>query len=112
MEHMAEVRGEMKRKPPGKSKEERKKSAVARALKFRERLTKIYKKKPASSRVRSKGELVLSHRPSWEELDMEIIKRDHLRREASLEDELRAAKDRRAELVDSAISAGYFSGAR
>ncbi|KAK6946648.1 Nuclease associated modular domain 3 [Dillenia turbinata] len=112
MEHMAEVRGERRRKAQGKSKEERKKSAVARALKLRERLTKIYKKKSVSGQVRSERELASSHRPSWEELDMKIIRRDRLRREASLEDEIRAAKDRRAEFVDSTISAGYFSGTR
>uniref|UniRef100_A0A5B7BXV8 Uncharacterized protein n=2 Tax=Davidia involucrata TaxID=16924 RepID=A0A5B7BXV8_DAVIN len=92
-EQKAKVIGEIKRKTRKISKEEKEELAVAQELKLKARLTKIHKKKSVNGQVTSQD-----HR-AWEKLDLEFMKREQIQKEVSLADQIRAAKNKRAEFV-------------
>lgn len=96
-ERQAEARGEIKRETTRKSKEDKEELAVAKGLKLKERLTKLHKKKSINGQVASLREMVISHIPACEKLDLEFIKRERMQREVSLADQIRAAKSKRAQ---------------
>ncbi|CAK9134111.1 unnamed protein product [Ilex paraguariensis] len=90
-EQKAKVRRPIKRKTHKKSKEEKEELAVAQELKLKERLTKIHRKKSLNGQVTSQDNRV------WEKFDPDNIKRERIQKEVSLADQIRAAKNRRAE---------------
>ncbi|KAL5736485.1 hypothetical protein ACOSP7_030833 [Xanthoceras sorbifolium] len=91
-EEKAKARGEIKRERGRKSKRE---LSVSQGLKLKRRLTKIRKKKSVNGPVNIRGNLVNSHIPAWEKLDMDLIKKEKVQREVSLADQIRAAKNKR-----------------
>ncbi|KAK4420406.1 hypothetical protein Salat_1990900 [Sesamum alatum] len=90
-EENSKVRGESIRKRNKKSKEEKEKLAEFEELKLKERLMKIQKKKSAINQVSN------PHQRPWENFDLEFVKREQLRKEVSLAEQIRFAKNRRAE---------------
>lgn len=91
-EQQAKARGEMKRETHRKSEEEKEELAIAQGLKLKERLTKIHKRKSLTN-----GQITCEDQRAWEKLDLEFIKREHTRREVSLADQIRAARNKRVE---------------
>ncbi|CAK7327692.1 unnamed protein product [Dovyalis caffra] len=104
-EEKAKPREEVKRKACRKSKKKTEESSVVRKLTLKKRLTKGYmlsslldsKKKSINDQMISQGAPLTSNGRAWEKLDVEIIKREKVQREASLADQIRAAKNRRTE---------------
>ncbi|XP_059661446.1 vicilin-like seed storage protein At2g18540 [Cornus florida] len=92
-EQKEKVREEIKRKTHKKSKEEKEEFAVSQELKLKARLTKIHKKKSVN------GEVTSQYHRAWEKFDLEFIDREQKQQEVSLADQIRAAKNRRAEFV-------------
>ncbi|KAL8046650.1 hypothetical protein ABFX02_08G190600 [Erythranthe guttata] len=76
-----------------KSKEEKEKLAEFQEEKLKERLMKIRKKKSAINQVSNQ-----SDRP-WERFDLDIAKGEQLQKEIPLADQIRFAKNKRAEQI-------------
>ncbi|KAM7492535.1 hypothetical protein LguiA_035456 [Lonicera macranthoides] len=89
----AKIRGEMKIKTHRKSKEEKEELAIAQELKLKARLTKIHRKKSSNDQV------TCQDCPSWERLDAEFIKRERIRKQVSLADQIRAVKNARPQVM-------------
>ncbi|KAK4387122.1 hypothetical protein Sango_2582800 [Sesamum angolense] len=90
-EENSKVRGESIRKRNKKSQEEKERLAEFQEVKLKERLMKIQKKKSAINQVSN------PHQRPWENFDLEFVKREQLRKEVSLAEQIRFAKNRRAE---------------
>lgn len=97
VEATVEARGQTRRKTSKKSKEDKEGLAFNQGLKLKARLTKIHRKKSINSQLRNQSETTASRNLSWEELDMDFIKREKMRREVSLADQIRDAKSKRME---------------
>ncbi|KAK9269661.1 hypothetical protein L1049_001439 [Liquidambar formosana] len=95
-EEKAKLRGQRKRMTR-KSREDKEELTVAQGLKLKQRLTKIHRTKSIS--INTQQEAVNSQISAWEKLDLEFIKRERMRREVSLADQIRAAKNKRAETM-------------
>lgn len=92
-EENATVKGESK-KWIKKSKEEKEKLVESQEEKLKERLMKIHRKKSRISRVSNQ------HRRPLEKFDLDLAKGSHLQKDIlSLADQIRFAKERRAELL-------------
>ncbi|KAI8552475.1 hypothetical protein RHMOL_Rhmol06G0269600 [Rhododendron molle] len=87
-------RGEMRRKRNRKSKEEREELDIAQELKINERLAKLHKRKTSTN-----GQISSEDQQAWEKLDLEFVKKEQIRRQVSLADQIRAAKAKRVEHV-------------
>ncbi|XP_011098244.1 stress response protein nst1 [Sesamum indicum] len=90
-EENSKVRGVSIRKRNKKSKEEKERLAEFQEVKLKERLLKIQKKKSAINQVSN------PHQRPWENFDLEFVKREQLRKGVSLAEQIRFAKNRRAE---------------
>ncbi|KAL5564423.1 hypothetical protein UlMin_027587 [Ulmus minor] len=73
-------------------------------LKLKQKLTKILPKITAP--VTTRSDTLISHTPAWEKLDLELLKREKLQREVSLADQIRAAKDKRADFTATEAMTG------
>ncbi|KAF9621541.1 hypothetical protein IFM89_022768 [Coptis chinensis] len=93
-EERAKSEGEVKRRRQRKPK---KQMLISKGLKLKARITKIRQKKSIDGQVGIPGDVPTSHQPAIEKLDLEFIKREKLRKELSLADQIRAAKKKRAE---------------
>nr|XP_043624423.1 uncharacterized protein LOC122595995 [Erigeron canadensis] len=85
---VAKVKGVVKKK----SEEEKEELAAAEDLKLKERLTKIHRKKSVTDQLSSR------HQRAWEKLDIELLKRDMRKEDISLADQIRDAKNKKAEV--------------
>ncbi|KAH7512637.1 hypothetical protein FEM48_Zijuj12G0112000 [Ziziphus jujuba var. spinosa] len=94
----AEKLAHKRKKDAEKAKENRKSNGNKEELKLKQRLTKIRRKISTNVQFSSPG-TVISYIPSGDKLDLELIKRERLRREVSLADQIRAAKNRKAEFA-------------
>ncbi|KAK1583234.1 hypothetical protein Q3G72_022034 [Acer saccharum] len=90
----AKARREIKRETERKSKKDGELS-ISQGLKLKRRLTKIHKKKSVNGPVTIRGNLVNSHIPAWEKLDIDLINKEKVQREVSLADQIQAAKNKR-----------------
>ncbi|KAG5546143.1 hypothetical protein RHGRI_018353 [Rhododendron griersonianum] len=93
-EHKATPRGEMRRKRNRKLKEEREELDIAQELKINERLAKLHKRKTSTN-----GQISSEDQQAWEKLDLEFVKKEQIRRQISLADQIQAAKAKRVEYV-------------
>ncbi|KAK3198708.1 hypothetical protein Dsin_022123 [Dipteronia sinensis] len=112
-EEKAKARREIKRKTGRKSKKDGELS-ISQGLKLKRRLTKIHKRKSVNGPVTIRGNLVNSHIPAWEKLDIDLLNKEKVQREVSLADQIRAAKNKRMqstakEVLVASSSAHPFS---
>lgn len=96
---------ELKKKMQGKSKKEVK-VANSQGLKLKQRLTMIRKKKSINSQISIQGDA--AHIPALDKLNIELIKKEKMRSEVSLAEQIKAAKSRRAELISTKVMATSF----
>ncbi|XP_062170270.1 uncharacterized protein LOC133875992 isoform X2 [Alnus glutinosa] len=96
-EGKARARGEINRKTNRKSKEDKDDLAVAEESKLEQKLIKILTKKSINCQVVGRGDTVVSHFGALEKLDLEHIKREKMRREVSLADQIQAVRKKKAE---------------
>ncbi|KAI4374674.1 hypothetical protein MLD38_012641 [Melastoma candidum] len=69
--------------------------AVAGGINLKKRLMKIHKKRTATIQVACRGSTnTIVEIPSWENVDLEHIRREKAQREVSLADQIRAARSR------------------
>lgn len=93
-EQKAKPRGKRRCENNRKSKEEREELAIAQGLELKERLTKLHKRKTSAN-----GQISSEDQQAWEKIDLEFIKKEQIRRQVSLADQIRAAKAKRVEYV-------------
>ncbi|KAA0059029.1 putative Serine/threonine-protein phosphatase 4 regulatory subunit 2-A [Cucumis melo var. makuwa] len=76
-----------------------KKSTTIERSKLKQRLKKIRKKISINGAVTTQGSIasVAPQNTSWETLDLDLIKKGQMRKEASLADQIQVAKNRKAE---------------
>ncbi|XP_058100755.1 uncharacterized protein LOC131245363 [Magnolia sinica] len=86
---------EFKKKAEKKSEEEKEDLAIFKALKLKAKLTKIDHKSMVDL-IASRGEMSNGLGPAIKEWDLDFIKREKMRREVSLADQIRAVKTKPA----------------
>ncbi|XP_073159280.1 uncharacterized protein [Henckelia pumila] len=89
-EEKASVKGESVKKRNKRSKEEKEKLAEFQEIKLKERLMKIHRKKSIINQAINQRQ-----RP-WEKFDLDFVKGETIPKEVTLADQIRFAKDRRA----------------
>nr|KYP59246.1 hypothetical protein KK1_014678 [Cajanus cajan] len=93
----AKVKGKIKSHPCSNAKEGKDSLEVTQEFKLATKLTKIHISKKINSDV-AKGEIFNSILPTLHKLDLELIKREKMQKEASLADQIQAARDRKGKL--------------
>ncbi|EXC18497.1 hypothetical protein L484_018678 [Morus notabilis] len=97
------LREEKLKEKEEKAKSKRKlyqdKKDSTRRLKLKQRLSQIRQKISIDGQVSRQKGTVNSHIPALEKLDLELIKRESLQREISFADQIRAAKNKKAEFA-------------
>ncbi|GAB4846553.1 hypothetical protein Ancab_025558 [Ancistrocladus abbreviatus] len=96
-------RVEARAKTEGKFHQGRKQDneAVANESNLKARLTKIHWKKSVNGQLFSQAEVVVSHYPALERLDLKLMEKGKTKKEVSFADRIRAAKSKRVESADT-----------
>ncbi|XP_015954015.1 uncharacterized protein LOC107478391 [Arachis duranensis] len=93
------AKGDTKIRQSRKGKQDNIDSEVTKEFNFACKLTKIpVNKNIISSQVSREGDVFNSIFPTYNKLDIELIKREKLQKGVSLADQIKAARDRKAEL--------------
>ncbi|KAL0001448.1 hypothetical protein SO802_015229 [Lithocarpus litseifolius] len=111
-EEKARARGEIKRKTHRKLKEDKEDFAVPQVSKLEQKLTKVHITESVNVQVTGWGNTLVSHFGGLEKLDLEIVKREKMRREVSLADQIQVARIKKSESMDRealAASSDYRS---
>ncbi|KAL8141297.1 hypothetical protein V2J09_007318 [Rumex salicifolius] len=89
------AKSESKPTPLKRPRKKQDKPKVVKELNLKTRLTKIQRKKSVKRRTSRQVPTMVSCYPSLERLDLQFIEMEKLRNKVSLEDEIRAAKNKR-----------------
>ncbi|KAF7836661.1 uncharacterized protein G2W53_011520 [Senna tora] len=97
-EERTKPRGDIKSRQYKKAKETKDDLEVPQEFKLRSKLTKVCIRKNTSGQVAREGEAFKSIFPSCKKLDLELIKREKMRKEVSLADQIRAARNQKGKI--------------
>ncbi|KAM2049304.1 hypothetical protein EV2_008038 [Malus domestica] len=92
------------RKEDGVINEDDEELTVPQGLKRNKRLTKLDRKTLIDGQVAAQRDITMSHISSLEKLDLELVKREKIRKGVSFADQIRAAKNKKMELAMVATS--------
>uniref|UniRef100_A0A2N9EXT4 Nuclease associated modular domain-containing protein n=1 Tax=Fagus sylvatica TaxID=28930 RepID=A0A2N9EXT4_FAGSY len=96
-EDKTRTRGETKRKTRRKLKEDKEDLAVPQLSKLKQKLTKVHIKKSINVQATGRGDTLVSHFGGLDKLDIELVRREKMRREVSLADQIQAARIKKSE---------------
>lgn len=96
-EDKTRTRGETKRKTRRKLKEDKDDLAVPQLSKLKQKLTKVHIKKSINVQATGRGDTLVSHFGGLDKLDIELVRREKMRREVSLADQIQAARIKKSE---------------
>lgn len=88
---------EKEEKAKARRKINQEKKDSIRRLKLKQRLSQIRQNISVDGQVSGRKGTVTSHTPAWEKLDLDVIKRESWKGEVSFADQIRAAKNKKAE---------------
>ncbi|TQD73133.1 hypothetical protein C1H46_041336 [Malus baccata] len=93
-----------KRKEDGVINEDDEELTVPQGLKHSKRLMKLDRKTLIDGQVAAQRDITMSHISSLEKLDLELVKREKIRKGVSFADQIRAAKNKKMEIAMVASS--------
>lgn len=88
---------EKEEKTKARRKINQEKKDSIRRLKLKQRLSQIRQNISVDGQVSGQKGTVTSHTPAWEKLDLDVIERESWQGEVSFADQIRAAKNKKAE---------------